>query len=374
MNQYNILIINPGSTSDEVGYYEGDKEKFHKVMRYDAQQLEPFTNKKITDQFKFRKDFVLKELKDHGIKPGEIDAVIARGGLLKPIPGGTYEVNDKLKEELKNEVYGTHASNLGALIADSIAKETGKKAYIADPPVVDEMMEIARYSGVPQCPRISIFHCLNQRRVGYLVAKKLNREYRDLNLVIAHMGGGITVGAHSKGRVIDVNNGLDGDGPFTPQRSGTFPAGSLLKLCFSGKYTQQEIKLMITGKGGILAYTGTSDMKLLEKYAGGEEISEEERKKITPPVTSEQAGILIDAMSYQVSKEISSLFATFFGKVDAIILSGGLAYSKRVIDEIEKRTGWMAPVYVIPGGDEIRALKDACERVLTGKEICKEYI
>ena len=373
MKQYKILVINPGSTSDEVGYYEGEEEKFHNVMRYDTEQLEPFTNKKITAQFSFRKSFVLNELKKNKLNLAEIDAIISRGGLLKPIPGGVYEINEKMKKDLAEEVYGSHPSNLGALLASFIASYINKKAYIADPPVVDEMIEIARYSGIPEIPRISIFHCLNQRRVAYLVAKKLNKEYKDLNLIIAHMGGGITVGAHLKGRVVDVNNGLDGDGPFTPQRSGTFPAGGLLRLCSSGKYSHQELKLMIKGKGGMVAYTGTSDMKLLEKYALGEEISEEERIKIKPHITVEKAEILLEAMTYQISKEICSLTAIFCGKVDAIVLSGGLAYSKFIINKIEDRTEWIGPVYVIPGGDELRALKEACERVLTGKEICREY-
>lgn len=373
MKQYKILVINPGSTSDEVGYFEGDNQKFHKVMRYDVKQLEPYVNKKITEQFEFRKAFVLNELKNHGVALEEIDSVIARGGILKPMPGGVYSVNEKLKDDLKQEKYGSHSSNLGALIADSIAKEIGKKAYIADPPTVDEMMEIARYSGATECPRISIFHCLNQRRVGYLVARKLNKDYKELNLIIAHMGGGITVGAHQKGRVVDVNNGLDGDGPFTPQRSGTFPAGGLLRLCFSGKYTPQELKLMINGKGGMVAYTGTSDIKLLEKYAKGEEISEEEKRKINDSVTGEKALNLIKAMAYQIAREICSLFAVFYGKIDAIVLSGGLAYSEFIMNEIKERVGWIGPVYIIPGGDEIRALKESCERVLNGEEICKEY-
>ena len=274
---------------------------------------------------------------------------------------------------MKEEVYGSHPSNLGALLASSIAKYIDKKAYISDPPVVDEMDEIARYSGMPENPRVSIFHCLNQRRVGYIIAHKLGKEYKDLNLIIGHLGGGISVGAHLKGRVVDVNNALDGDGPFTPQRAGGVPAGGIAKLCFSGKYSLSDIKLKLKGKGGMIAYTDTSDMILLEDFALGKELSKEEKKSIKSDLTQEKALMLLKAMAYQVSKEICGLTAVFCGKIDGIVLSGGLAYSDLIMDEIKKRVEWIGPVHIIPGGDEIRALKEACERVLAGKEKCKTY-
>jgi len=373
MNNYKILVINPGSTSDEVAYFEGENQIFHEVVRYDTAQMESYEGKKITEQFSFRKDFVMKELKEHGIDIKELDAVITRGGLLKPSEGGVYQVNEKIKNDLREERYGSHASNLGALIGDSIASEIGQKSYIADPTTVDEMEDFVRFSGMPENPRICIFHCLNQRRVAYRTAKTLNKDYKDVNLIIAHMGGGISVGAHKKGRVVDVNNALDGDGPFTPQRSGGVPAGGLAKLCFSGKYSFQDIKLMLKGKGGMTAYTGTSDMKLLEDFAAGKELPEQDRKKIKPDITREKVNLLIEAMAYQISKEICALTAIFCGNVDGITLSGGLAYSEMITGKIEERTKWIAPVFLLPGGDEMEALRSSMERVLSGKEKVKSY-
>ncbi|MEQ8221810.1 MAG: butyrate kinase [Candidatus Eremiobacterota bacterium] len=373
MNNYKILVINPGSTSDEVAYFEGEKQIFHEVVRYDTAQMEPYEGKKITEQFEFRKNFVMKELKEHGIDIKNLDAIITRGGLLKPTEGGVFEINETIKDDLRHERYGSHASDLGPLIGDSIAQEIGLKAHLADPTTVDEMVDFARFSGMPENPRICIFHCLNQRRVAHLTAKKLNKDYKDLNLIIVHMGGGISVGAHKQGRVVDVNNALDGEGPFTPQRSGGVPTGGLAKLCFSGKYSFQDIKLMIKGKGGMVAYTGTSDMKILEDFASGKELSEEDRKKIKPDITREKVKLLIGAMAYQISKDICGLTAIFCGKVDAIALSGGLAYSEMITAKIEERTGWIAPVYLLPGGDEMEALRSSMERVLSGKEKVKSY-
>jgi butyrate kinase len=373
MTKYNILVINPGSTSDEVAYFEGENQVFHEVVRYDTAQMEPYEGKKITEQFEFRKNFVMKELKEHGINIKNLDAIITRGGLLKPSEGGVYQVNEKIKDDLRHERYGSHASDLGPLIGDSIAEEIGQKAYLADPTTVDEMADFVRFSGMPENPRICIFHCLNQRRVGHLTAKKLNKEYKDVNLIIAHMGGGISVGAHKKGRVVDVNNALDGDGPFTPQRSGGVPTGGLAKLCFSGKYTFQDIKLMIKGKGGMTAYTGTSDLKILEDFASGKEISQEDRKKIKPDITREKVNLLIEAMAYQIAKEICGLTAILCGKVDGIALSGGLAYSEMITGKIEERTEWIAPMFILPGGDEMGALRESMERVLSGREKVKEY-
>ncbi|HPZ10398.1 MAG TPA: butyrate kinase [Candidatus Eremiobacteraeota bacterium] len=373
MEKYQILVINPGSTSDEVAYFEGDSQIFHKIVRYDAKLLEPYEGKKITEQFQFRRDFVLNELNIQGVDIKKITAVIGRGGLLKPLVSGVYEVNEDLKDDLKNEKYGSHASNLGALLADSIAQELGIKSYIANPVTVDEMLDFTRYSGMPENPRISIFHCLNQKRVGHLIEQHLNKEYKDLRLIIAHMGGGISIGAHLLGKVVDVNNALDGEGPFSPQRAGSVPSGGLVKLCFSDKYSLSDIKLMLKGKGGMVAYTGTSDMKLLEKFAYLDTISEEERKSIKPDVTPDKVKSLIEGMAYQISKDICSLTAIFNGRLDAIVLTGGLAYSDVIVGKIKQRVSWIAPVFVFPGGDEMQALRSALERALNGQEEVKIY-
>ena len=271
--------------------------------------------------------------------------------------------------DLREGVLGDHPSNLGGIIARAIAEPLGIPAYIADPVVVDEMEPLARYSGMPENPRISIFHALNQKRVARLAAKELGRKYEELNLIVFHGGGGITVGCHKHGRVIDVNNGLDGDGPFTPQRSGGVPSGGLARLCFSGKYSYRDIKLMIKGRGGLVAYTGTSDIVLLKRYIKGEDLSDEERSHLKKDLTRDKAREVLEALAYFVAKEIASLAAVLRGKVDAIVLSGGISYdSEFIVPWIRERVEWIAPVLVYPGGDEMRALRDAAIRALSGEE------
>jgi butyrate kinase len=368
---YSILVINPGSTSDEVSFFKGKKLIFHKVVRYTPEDLKPFENQKVTSQFEMRKKVVTEALKENGIELSEINAVIGRGGLLKPIESGTYEVNDKMIEDLKNGVMGDHPSNLGGLIAKSIADEINVKAFIADPVVVDEMEPLARYSGMPENPRISIFHALNQKRVARHASKQLGKPYEESNLIVMHGGGGISVGAHKKGKVVDVNNALDGDGPFTPQRSGSVPSGGLVKMCFSGKYTLDEIKLKLKGKGGLIAYTGTSDIVAIKKYIKTGEATNGVNPQL---VTREKAKEALLAMAYQISKEIGACAAVLEGKVDAIVLTGGIVYDDDfILPEIKKRVSWIAPVIVYPGGDEMTALMIACETALKKPNTIKNY-
>ena len=353
-----ILAINPGSTSTKFALFEEDKVVFEKTLNHTLEELAIF--EKITDQFSFRKNLIMKELADRKADTDLIAAVVGRGGLVKPIESGIYEVNDRMKEDLRKGIAGQHASNLGGLIAEDIASSLPKgKAYIVDPVVVDELEPIARLSGHPEIPRISIFHALNQKAVARAYASTKGVEYEDINLVIAHMGGGISIGAHQKGRVIDVNNALNGDGPFSPERSGGLPSGQLTDICFSGKYTHAQVKTMITGKGGIVAYLGTNNFRDVCKMADD---------------GNEKAMLIRDALAYQVSKEIGAMSAVLKGDVTAIILTGGMAYQKYLVDSIRERIGFIAEVVAYPGEDEIRSLAFNGLLALDGKIDVKVYI
>ncbi len=335
-----ILAINPGSTSTKIAVFRGTKEVFLKTIKHSSGDLAEYKN--ITDQYSFRKEIILHELENASLDVNNIRVIVGRGGLVKPIPSGVYLVNERLMEDLKIGYLGQHASNLGGLIAQDIANTIkGAKAYIADPVVVDELEDIARISGHPEIERVSIFHALNQKAIARQYAKSLSSNYEDLNLVIAHLGGGISVGAHRKGRVIDVNQALDGDGPFSPERTGTLPAGALVTLCFSGKYSEDDIRRMITGQGGLVAYLGTNDAYEVEKLASAGD---------------EKAQMIQDAMAYQVAKEIGAMSTVLKGEVDAILLTGGIAYGKPFVEAVSERVRHIAPVFVYPGEDEMRAL------------------
>ncbi len=352
-----ILAINPGSTSTKIAVFENDKEVFLKNIKHSSESLKDF--KEITDQYEFRKRIILDELEAAGIELNEIAAIVGRGGLIKPIKSGVYSVNQKMTDDLKVGILGQHASNLGGLIADDIAKSLPRaKAFIADPVVVDEMDDVARIAGHPNFKRISIFHALNQKAIARTHAKQQDQEYENLNLIVAHMGGGVSVGAHRKGRVVDVNNALDGDGPFSPERSGTLPTGQLVKLCFSGDYSMNEIKQMLKGNGGLVAYLGTNDAYEVEKRA---------------EAGDKEAALIQDAMAYQVAKEIGALSAVLEGEVDAILLTGGIAYGKPVVEAIKKRVKHLAPVYVYAGEDEMKALAMNGLRVLKGDTEALKY-
>jgi butyrate kinase len=335
-----ILAINPGSTSTKFGLFEEENLVFEITLRHTPQELSGFA--KITDQFAFRKELIVKELIDRKIDTSAIAAVVGRGGLVKPIESGIYLVNDEMKKDLRTSSLGEHASNLGGLIADDIASSLkDATAFIVDPVVVDELQPVARLSGHPEINRMSIFHALNQKAVARSYSSSIGRKYEDLNLIIAHMGGGISVGAHSKGKVIDVNNAFGGDGPFSPERSGGLPSNQLVDLCFSGKYQKSEIKSMLIGKGGMVAYLGTNSFKEVCEMA---------------ETGNEKAILVRDAASYQVGKEIGAMAAVLIGKVDAIILTGGMAYQESNISYISAMVESIAKVVVFPGEDELHAL------------------
>jgi butyrate kinase len=353
---FKLLIINPGSTSTKIGVYEDQKQVLEETLRHSSEEIAQYSN--IFEQFEFRENVILDVLKEKDINLSTLDAVVGRGGLLKPIEGGTYKVNEIMLQDLKVGVLGQHASNLGGILANEIAKGLNIPAFIVDPVVVDEMEEIARISGIPEIERVSIFHALNQKAVAKRYSDEVNKKYEDINVIVAHLGGGISVGAHKNGRVIDVNNALDGEGPFSPERSGGLPVGDLVKLCFSGKYTHDEIKKMINGKGGFVAHYSTNDARA---------VSEAMRQG------DKKAEVLFKAMAYQIAKEIGKCAAVLCGKVDAIILTGGIAYSKEIVELIKERVEFIAPVVVYPGEDELLALAQGGLRVLKGEEKAKEY-
>lgn len=354
---YRILAINPGSTSTKIAVFENDKSLFLKTLRHKNEDLEKFN--KVADEFEFRKNIILEELKNAEIEIDSLNAIVGRGGLVKPVEGGCYEVNTQMIDDLKRAERGEHASNLGALIAFDMANEIdGAKAFIADPVVVDELQDVARPSGHPKFERKSIFHALNQKAIGRVHARSMNKRYNELNFVIAHLGGGISVGAHLKGRVIDVNNALDGEGPFSPERSGTLPSGDLAALCFSGQYTLDDVKKMIKGKGGLVAYLDTNDAYSVEKAADSGDA---------------KAKLIQDAMCYQVGKAIGEMSAVLKGNVDAIILTGGIAHNKYLVNYVREMVEFIAPIAVYAGEDEMKALAINALYALTGEIDVKVY-
>lgn len=353
-----ILAINPGSTSTKIAVYEDEKLLLQKTIRHKAENLIPYN--KIIDQYAFRKELILEQLAAASC-PMDFDVVIGRGGLLKPIPSGVYEVNDRMKHDLRFATM-EHACNLGGLLADEIAsKIPGCKAYIADPVVVDELQDVARITGSPLLPKRSIFHALNQKAVARRYARNIGKQYEDLNLIVAHLGGGVSIAAHHKGRVIDVNNALNGSGPFSPERAGTLPALQLVDLCFSGEYTKEQIGKMISGKGGLVAHIGNTDVQQLVDNAE----------------TDKDKALLLEAMIYNITKEIASLPVVFpvdeIRKIDAIILTGGIAYNDHITKQITKRVDFIAPVVIYPGEDEMEALAFNAQMAFRGEITIREY-
>ena len=353
---YKILIINPGSTSTKIGVYEDEKELLEETLRHSTEEIAKYDT--IYDQREFRKEVILNVLKEKNFDIKTLDVVVGRGGMLKPIPGGTYAVSDKLVEDLKVGVQGQHASNLGGILAKEIGDELNVPSFIVDPFVVDELTDVARYSGMPEIPRKSKFHALNQKAVAKRYGKESGIGYENLNLIVVHMGGGVSVGAHDHGKVVDVNNALDGDGAFSPERAGGVPAGDLVKMCFSGKYSEKEVYGKLVGNGGLNAYANTNDMRdVLKLMAEGDKKAKE----------------IFDAFIYQVSKDIGAMATVLKGKVDKIILTGGIAYSDVVDNALKERTGWIADFKVYGGEDELLALAQGAIRVLNGEEQAKEY-
>ncbi len=357
MEELRILAINPGSTSTKIAVYAGTTPMLVKTIIHSSEELRQFN--KLTDQFNFRKNIIYQELKDAEIRIDLIRVVMGIGGLLKPIPSGVYAVNDKMKYDLRNSPMGEHASNLGGLIADDIAQALpDARAYIVDPIVVDELQDIARLSGHPAFKRVSIFHALNQKAIARSHAKSIMKAYEDLNLIVVHLGGGITVGAHQKGKVIDVNQGLDGEGPFSPERSGTLPSADLIKACFSGKYTEEQLLKMVKGEGGLVAYLGTNNAYEVEQRV---------------EAGDSYAFLIFDAMTYQVAKFVGAMATVLFGQVDGILITGGIAKSNWFVNRIMARVHRIAPVFVYPGEDEMRSLVMNGLMVIKGEVEVKEY-
>ncbi|MDD6340207.1 MAG: butyrate kinase [Butyrivibrio sp.] len=353
---YLSLIINPGSTSTKIGVFEDETLLFDETLRHSTEEIAKYDS--IIAQKDFRKDIIVNFLKEKNFDINSLNLIVGRGGLLKPIPSGTYEVTDALLEDLKTGVQGQHASNLGGILAREIADIIGVPAYIVDPVVVDELSPLARISGVPELPRISIFHALNQKAVARRYAKEIGKKYEDLNLIVVHLGGGVSVGPHKNGKVIDIFNALDGGSAMSPERAGAVPAGSLIKMCFSGKYTEKEVYKKIVGNGGFNAHLSCNDMRDVEKMVESGD---------------EHARVVRDAFIFQLAKDIGAMAAVLEGKVDQIIVTGGIAHDEIVVGGLKKYCEWIAPFTVYPGEDELLALAQGGLRVIKGEEKASVY-
>ena len=352
MPKYNILTINPGSTSTKIALFKDNELEFEQVLRHPAEELNQFS--KLIDQYEYRKEKIINFLEEKNITLKDLDAISCRGGLIGPIPSGTYTINDSLFTRLSTDV--VHASNLAGIIGYNLSKELGIPSYITDPVTVDEMAPIAKVTGIPGIERKSKFHALNQKAIARRAAKQLNRRYDETNFIVIHIGGGISIGAHEKGKVIDVNNVIDGDGPMAPTRAGSIPVEAVIDLCFSGKYTRTELKEYVSQRAGLTDYLGTSDVRDVQ------EMMEQ---------GNEQAKMLYEAMAYQICKNVGAMATVLKGKIDAIVVTGGVAYSKQFIRLLKERIDFLGEVIVIPGEEEMLALAEGALRVLTGEEEAK---
>ena len=356
MEDYRLLVINPGSTSTKLGIFQRDTRLFVESITHAQEKLGSF--ERIVDQESFRFKTILEFLATKSIDADSFDAVVGRGGLLQPLPSGTYLVTPQMLKDLRAGVQGEHASNLGGILAARIAERCSCRAFIVDPVVVDELLDLARYTGFPEIRRRSIFHALNHKAVARRAARDLGRNYGECNLIIAHLGGGISVGAHHKGRVIDVNNALNGDGPFAPERAGTVPASDLVDLCFSGTFTRKQLKKRLAGRAGVVAYLATNNMRDIEARIDAGDTDAEE---------------LLSAMAFQVAKEIGSRATVLKGDIDAIVLTGGLAHDKRFVRLISSWIDFLGRIMVYPGEDEMQSLAEGGLRVLDGEEEARIY-
>jgi len=353
---YKLLLINPGSTSTKIAVFNNDEKVFEKTLSHSTEELRGFT--RVFDQFEFRKQIILDTLRENRFDIHTLHAVVGRGGVLSPIPGGTYGVSEKMLSDLRTAIRGEHASNLGAVIARDIAAELSIPSFIVDPVVVDELQPVARLTGLDGYERESKFHALNQKAVARRAAAEVGRKYEDINVIVAHLGGGISVGAHEKGKIIDVNDALYGDAPFSPERAGAMPTDAIINMCFTEKLTMAEIKQKLAGKGGLISYLGTNDVRdVLARIKVGDE----------------KAELVYNAMAYQVSKAIGSCGAVLKGNVDAVLITGGIAYDANFVQLISDRISYLAPVKVYPGEDEMKALAEGALRVLKGEEELKVY-
>lgn len=352
---YKILAINPGSTSTKIALYEDEKPLLDLTLRHTTEEISRFAD--IIDQLDWRRGLILGALRDNNHELSSLSAVIGRGGLIRPVPAGVYEVNSRMRYDLRHAQM-KHACNLGGLLAAQIAHMAKAKAYIADPPVVDEMDDVARVTGMPMCTRKPIFHALNQKAIARLHCEREGLVYEQSNLIVAHMGGGISVAAHRQGRIVDVNNALDGDGPFAPDRAGSLPSSELIKVCFSGQYTREELLKFISSKGGLVAYLGTNSvMEVMQRIGQGDQ----------------RAQKMLEAMCYNISKQIGAMGAVLAGKVDGILLTGGIAYNNPVVEYIREHCSFIAPLTVYPGENELEALAVNALVVLRGVITPKVY-
>ena len=354
---YHILTINPGSTSTKVAFYDDERPIFVETIRHSAEEIAAFPN--IADQYAFRRDALLSLLNEYQINLESLDAVVGRGGILRPIPSGTYRVNEKMLDELRRPKAREHASNLGAIIADEIARRVGIPAFIVDPVCVDEFDEIAHISGLPEIERRSLSHALNLKAAARRAARELGKRYDEVNLVVAHLGGGISVTAHRWGRMVDVNQALDGTGPFAPERAGGLPVGDVIRLCYSSNYTYKEMLKKISGRGGLVAHLGTNDAREVERRI---------------EMGDEHAKLIYQAMAYQIAKEIGLMATVIKGDVDAIVLTGAMARSEMLVGWIVERVEWIAAVMIYPGEDEMLAMAQGALRVLRGEEQAQDYL
>ena len=348
---YKVLAINPGSTSTKVALYDEERPLLDLTLRHSTEEISRFAN--VIDQLDWRRGLILSALREQSFNLKDLSAVIGRGGLIRPIPAGVYEVNSRMRYDLRNAPM-KHACNLGGLLAAQIAHMAGVKAYIADPPVVDEMDDAARITGMPMCPRKPIFHALNQKAIARLHCGRMGWTYEESNLIVAHMGGGISVAAHRQGRIVDVNNALDGDGPFAPDRAGSIPSSELIKVCFSGQYTKEELLKFISSKGGLGTNSVIQVMERIEK-------GDQRAKKV------------LESMCYNISKQIGAMAGALSGKVQAILLTGGIAYNEPIVEYIREHCGFIAPVEVYPGENELEALVMNALVVLRGVITPKVY-
>ena len=350
-NAKTILIINLGSTSTKISVSRSEELLFTESVNHPAETLKQYAT--IIDQYELRKGTILGVLADKGVALEQLDGIASRGGNMKPVPGGIYEIGPAMIDDMKSGKFGQHPNMCGGIVAHALGKERGIPALTVDPPTVDEMSVSAHYSGIPQITRQSSFHALNQKATARKIAASLGKSYEEANLIVAHLGGGISVGAHQGGNVIDVNNALDGDGPFSPERAGTLPAGDLVKLCFSGEFSREQMLRFVQGGGGLVAYLGTTNgLEIEKRISAGDEVAAE----------------VFEAMSYQIAKEIGSCAAVLAGRVDAIALTGSLAYSKRLTDSLKQKVSFIAPVLLDPGENEMAALAAGAMRYFNGTE------
>ncbi len=351
-----ILVINLGSTSTKVAVYESEKVLLAESVSHPPEELKQFQT--FIDQYDLRKNAILEVVAKHGMTLDQFDAIASRGAQMKPVPGGIYEITPPMLEDMKSGKFGMHACVCGGMVAYNFGKELNIPALTVDPPVVDELSPYARYSGIPQIKRDSAFHALNQKATARKIAARLGKGYDEVNLIVIHLGGGISVGAHRKGLVVDVNNALYGDGPFSPERSGGLPVGELINLCFSGEYTKEQVLRLIQGGGGLMAYLGTtSGLEVEKRIREGDAVAAE----------------VFEAMIYQVAKEIGACAAVLEGNVDAITLTGSLAYSQRLVDSLTQKISFIAPIHLDPGENEMDALAAGTMRYFNGKEQLRIY-